>query len=242
MPLGTHTVAWNETGWPERHKDAEIGAKRSKSKAKDLLVVELSEARSAAVAAATLQFASATGAPVVRLVAPGGEDYWAARNPALAKHLGAGKTDVTCALKDAKRYIEGRVDDGKQVIFVTNIRLSQLKAAGLDGPTLEKSAPSVITVVVTPLGLDASEDVRGELAWFIGGGAAELMSGIGPLSDHPLPPKVALSNLIGEMTSSFSVFSAMTVADFHRRRTGEGQVRFLWKNPDLLVKNPDFLL
>ena len=224
VPLGAHTVAFKQNGWPERHKDAEIGGKRSKSKGKDLLVVELSEARSAAVAAGTLQFAAATGAAVVRLISEGGEDYWALRQPALAKHLCTGKKTVKCALKDVKGYLEERAEEGKQVIFVTNVRLSQLKAADLDGPALRKSAPSVITVVVTPLGPEASEDVRGELAWFIGGGVAELMSGTGPLSDHPPPPKVSLDSLIGEMTSSSVVFGAMTVADFHRRRTGEGQV------------------
>lgn len=224
VPLGAHTVAFKQNGWPERHKDAEIGGKRSKSKGKDLLVVELSEARSAAVAAGTLQFAAATGAAVVRLISEGGQDYWALRNPPLAKHLCTGKKTVKCALKDVKGYLEERAEEGKQVIFVTNVRLSQLKAADLDGPALRKSAPSVITVVVTPLGPEASEDVRGELAWFIGGGVAELMSGTGPLSDHPPPPKVSLDSLIGEMTSSSVVFGAMTVADFHRRRTGEGQV------------------
>ena len=121
-------------------------------------MVELSEARSAAVSAATLQFAAATGAPVVRLVADGAEDYWASRNPPLAKHLGAGKTTVECAMKNVKGYIEQKAEEGKQVIFVTNVRLSQLKAAGLDGPALQKSAPSVITVIVTPLGLEASEE------------------------------------------------------------------------------------
>jgi crotonobetainyl-CoA:carnitine CoA-transferase CaiB-like acyl-CoA transferase len=222
--LGAHTVAWKERGWPKRHKDAEVGAKRSRSKGKDILVIELSEARSAAVAAATLQFAAATGGPVVQLVAEGADKYWETHNPQFAKHLRGDKTIVECAMKNVRGYIEERAEEGKQVIFVTNVRLSQLKAAGLDGPAIRKSAPNVITVIVTPLGPNDSEDVRGELSWLIGGGIAELLSGTGPLSDHPPPPKVALENCIGEKTASLVIFSAMTLADFHRRRTGEGQI------------------
>ena len=29
VALGAHTVAWNEAGWPERHKDAEVGVSRA---------------------------------------------------------------------------------------------------------------------------------------------------------------------------------------------------------------------
>jgi crotonobetainyl-CoA:carnitine CoA-transferase CaiB-like acyl-CoA transferase len=37
------------------------------------------------------------------------------------------------------------------------------------------------------------------------------------------PPQLPPANLLGELTSSFIVFGALAVADFHRRRTGEGQ-------------------
>jgi crotonobetainyl-CoA:carnitine CoA-transferase CaiB-like acyl-CoA transferase len=148
---------------------AEIGATKStKGDGGCTLVVELCEARTAAVSAATLQFAAATGADIETIVSNfrGGKsifttahEYWSSQHPALAQHLGRGKKIVALAsLKEVAAYVATKqAKEGKHVIFISNFKPSLLKAAGLDSESLRAESSALITVLVTPLAPTESE-------------------------------------------------------------------------------------
>jgi crotonobetainyl-CoA:carnitine CoA-transferase CaiB-like acyl-CoA transferase len=238
---GAHTQAFLERRWGPRPQPRPglqpqprlAGGDSAKPRNREIVVFELSEARSSSAAAATKQFAaSLRGSPgtTVRVVLLEPRDepeahngaYWRAENPAFEDFLNAGKERPALrTLRDAARAVaaSGRSDAGmkRDVFFVSNVKESALARAGLDHAALSAAVPDIVSVVVTPFGLGQREDARGDLAaWYIAGGASEWFSG-----HRSEPPEMPAQ--VGELIVSFSALACLGAAHFHRLRTGEGQ-------------------
>lgn len=214
--LGCHTQAFKKTGWSPRADEQALSALVD---AGDVVVVELSEARSSCVAAGTLQFANQVHAcKIIRILT--GPSYWAERNPKFEAMLSEGKETRRCSGLDGVRAELLRIaKGGASVIFATNERATTLRHHGLDYDSLQSEIRNIVVVLVTPFNdVAEGEEVRGELGGYtMATPIAEFFSGV-----RAAPAK--LPDQMGELCASMTVMSALASAHFHRLRTGEGQL------------------
>ena len=135
--LGVHTQAFLNQGWSERCSEAFLSC--AGKVPKKVVVLELSEARTSAIAAGTRQFRASFPAgaavQVIQVAVPELDpEYWSRQGQAYADFLSTGKQLLRVDSLEALRRVIEQLASANDVdlFFCTNVRVSALKQARLD--------------------------------------------------------------------------------------------------------------
>jgi len=207
---GQHNEHVEEKGWFPRHEKSVLktvtnaSATYIKKPLDGITVVEYSQDDVAASAAAML--AADLGATVIK-VEPFDGDPWRKVNPEFFETMNRGKKSVVT--EDVMSLLDNAD------MFITNVRLSELKSKGLDPSSISEKYPKLIYGLITPRGMEGPEDLRSDyLIWFGEGGMCSTMEPV----PTGYPPQ------LGSLMTGGHMWAGLSAALFHRDRTGEGQL------------------
>lgn len=208
---GQHNEHVEKNGWYPRHEQSVLKTTTnsshtfSKKPLDGITVVEYSEDDVAASAAA--MFAADLGATVIKVEPPLDGDPWRKINPEFFETMNRGKKSVVT--EDVISLLENAD------MFITNVRVSELKSKGLDPSSLSEKYPKLIYGLITPRGIEGPEDLRSDyLIWYGEGGMCNTME----------PAPTGYPPQMGSLMTGGHMWAGLSAALFHRDRTGEGQL------------------
>lgn len=178
------------------------------------------------------------GAHVIKMIPQSG-DFWAARDPRIYRQINRNKEIVMLSNDtNVHKYFQ------KAHVFVTNLPLETLRVMGFDPESLHSRFPHLIISRISPWHDVREGGYTGELgAFWVASGLSGAIAGLPPMYPPSMPAQ------LGESFASAYLLTGISMALFHQKRTGHGQIVHcsmirvaLWcqmQNMAILQPNPE---
>jgi len=129
-----------------------------------------------------------------------------------------GKKSITIALDDPDGVEMIKKLTKEADVIVESFRPGIMKKLGLDYASLSQVNPSIIYCSISAFGQTGPYAMKAGYDLI-----AQSLSGIMDLTGEPDGPPIKSGFILGDFTGGLNAFGAISVALFHRERTGEGQ-------------------